>query len=262
MQLPGGLLRRGARVRDARLKPPTGHLELAIAEGSPGDLTRRVSEVLAMALHDVAGEPATVALVEELCVSDRQFLMLSVARLLGHRHLWRTVTCDACGEAMDIPIDLAALPVREAAEGFPFARVETSLGAVTVRAPTGADQAAVAGVADVDHAVRALLARCLPDGVTPDALTDGDVAAIEEALEEVSPAIALRVQAACPECGAEQILDIDPYHVAREPGARVLDAVHTLAAFYHWSEEAILALPLARRELYLARVDRARGMTS
>jgi len=37
--------------------------------------------------------------------------------------------------------------------------------------------------------------------------------------------------------------------------------VHTLAWYYHWSEAEILALPRARRQLYLSRIDRARGMT-
>jgi hypothetical protein len=47
----------------------------------------------------------------------------------------------------------------------------------------------------------------------------------------------------------------------RRSTSELYDEVHTLAWHYHWSEAEILALPRVRRQLYLSRVDRARGMT-
>jgi hypothetical protein len=277
MLLPGGLLRRGTRAREVALKPPTGRLELVAAEAGPrDDEARRVSAVLAAVLEHIAGEPPTPSLVDELCVADRQFLMIAVAQILGHDQIWKTVACAACGEAFDVTVDLSALPVCEAGEGFPFTSVETSVGRLTLRSPNGSDQAAISGIADAQRAERALLARCAArpatgaDGEAPrddspvdlDALTDDDLARIDAALEAVSPTVAIRLQASCPACRALQVVEVDPYRVMDAPGARALDAVHTLASFYHWSEDAILALPISRREHYLARVDRARGMTS
>jgi hypothetical protein len=50
--------------------------------------------------------------------------------------------------------------------------------------------------------------------------------------------------------------------VMRRSASELYDEVHALAWHYHWSEAEILALPRVRRQSYMSRVDRARGMTS
>lgn len=267
MLIPGGLVRDSARRRRAAWRPLDGRLELAVAEqGASGEsLPVRVSAAIAAALEHIDGEPVSIALAGELCVADRQFLMHRLAELFGMGHTWQTVICARCAERFDFDVRLGDLPVREAGAGFPFAEIETSIGVVRARVPTGADQAAVLEETGGEDAELALCARCVvaPASLSLDALTGEDIARIEDALEDVSPAVVTAVQAACPACGNAQEAKLDPYLVLRKPPAEsVLEDVHVLAASYHWSERDILALPRERRRFYLARVDRARGMAS
>ncbi|MGH9196195.1 MAG: hypothetical protein ACRD1T_10695, partial [Acidimicrobiia bacterium] len=83
---------------------------------------------------------------------------------------------------------------------------------------------------------------------------------IEAALEEVAPELATRVQAACIDCGSTNELFLDPYVCLSRAGTEIYSDIHVLASVYHWGEREILGLPRERRQLYIALVDRARGM--
>jgi len=78
----------------------------------------------------------------------------------------------------------------------------------------------------------------------------------------VSPWVVTELAASCPACGGTHPVALDPYVIMRRSASELYDEVHTLAWYYHWSEAEILVLPRARRQLYLSRVDRARGMTN
>jgi len=79
--------------------------------------------------------------------------------------------------------------------------------------------------------------------------------AIALALAEHGRAPDLTLVARCPACRALLELDLDPFGLlARElraGGERIFAEVHALAFHYHWSEDAILALPRPRRWKYL-----------
>lgn len=262
LRLPGGLFRDGQRLRSVRMREPCGDLELSLAEG-PGDrVPRRVSRALAAAVEHIDGVGATPEVVGELCVADRQFLMHRLAERLGFGNRWLTTQCGSCASPFDFPIELSALPVREAGTGFPLLSYETALGPLTLRVPCGADQEAAAEHTRVD--ARWLLARCLVDGdpSTLDSLGPAQLAAVEEQLEEVSPAVVTRLRAACPSCGAAQEVPLDPYFILGRSAEALLDDVHRIACVYHWSQAEILSLPTDRRRFFLARIDRARGFVS
>jgi hypothetical protein len=268
MLLPGGLWRDGSRRRDFAFRPMTGEVELAMAEtAQDGGVPARVTAVLAAALEHVGGEPAEPDLVRGLWVGDRQFLARQLAARLGRDEVWLTAACGRCGEGFDFQVRQSALPVKEAGPEEPRAEVETRLGPCRLRPPTGADQEAVAAIADDAEALRALAARCLvsveeapSQAGFPIELDDEELAAIEEALEAVSPEVALRVRARCPHCDSENDVWVDPYLGLRGRGDELFVEIHTLAAAYGWTEEQILGLPRARRQTYLRLVDRARGM--
>ena len=97
-------------------------------------------------------------------------------------------------------------------------------------------------------------------GELPEVLPASDLARIEAALDEVSPWVVTEVAGSCPACGATHPVALDPYVVMRGPASELYDEVHTLAWHYHWSEAEILALPRARRQLYLRLIDRSRGL--
>lgn len=273
MLLPGGLWRGGGRRRDFAFKPLTGEVELAMAEQAAPDpnVPGWVTGVLAAALEHVGGEPADRDLVRDLCVGDRQFLARRLAAHLGRDAVWLTADCGHCGEDFDFHLRQSALPVKEVEEETgqdqPWAEVATTLGTCRLRPPTGADQEALAALDDDGEALRTLVRRCLQSvagGPVEErerlALEDEDLEAIEEALEAVSPEVALTVRARCPECGGENDVWVDPYLGLWDRGDELFAEIHTLAAGYGWSEDQILRLPRTRRRIYLRLMDRARGM--
>ena len=263
MLLPGGLLRHGELRRRVRLREPDGFLELLIAEAprGTGSFHDGVSRVLGALVDDVEGESFGYEAAGDLCVADRQFLMHRATTALGMTHHWISTSCVECSTTFEVEVDFDVLPVGEAGPGFPFVTVDIEAGPLELRVPTGSDEVAIGTVGDGAEAERALLRRCVVRGELPEVLPAGDLARIEAALDEVSPWVVTELAGSCPACGATHPVALDPYVVMRRSTSELYDEVHTLAWHYHWSEAEILALPRVRRQLYLSRIDRARGMT-
>lgn len=251
ISLPGGLCTGDGRIeREAELKEVTGAVELAVAAcSSSATIPVAVTGVLAAALERLGEEAATPERVRALCVDDRRFLMARLAAALGRGGGWITGVCGECKEPFDVYVDAAALPVKNAGAGYPRARVSTSLGDLGFRVPTGADQEATAGL-DPSEAVAALATRLCEDR-DAGGWTDDDLAAIDAAVEDVSPRVATTVATACPECGAEAELPLDHYTVLGGRPLDVFEDVHALASAYGWGESEILGLPRDRRGVYL-----------
>jgi hypothetical protein len=264
MLLPGGLLRGGDLRRRVRLREPDGMLELLIAD-SPrrvGSFHGAVGHVLSALVADIDGEALGYEAAQGLCVADRQFLMHRATSVLGMAHHWIATSCAACGIRFELEVNYDALPVGEAGRGFPFVTLDTEAGPLELRVPTGADEVVIGTVNDNVDAERALLRRCIVRGAPPETLSPSDLARIDAALEDVSPWVVTELAGVCPTCGATHPVALDPYAVMRRSASQLYDEVHMLAWHYHWSEAEILALPRARRQLYLSRVDRARGLNS
>jgi len=221
-------------------------------------------------LERLGGETPTPGMIRELAVGDRQYLMRRLAVRLGIDQMWLNAYCRECAAPFDFSVQNSVLPVKEADEGFPYAQVETSLGACRFRVPLGSDQEFVASLQSDQEALRILLARCLVglDGapVADHAgligrLQDAEIGRIEAAMERVAPEVTTTAETACPECGALNVVQIDPYVCLSHGLGDIYSQVHVLAIHYHWSEADILRLPRGRRQVYLDLIDRARGMT-
>jgi hypothetical protein len=261
MQLPGGLVEDGKRQRDWAFRPVSGALELAVAEAGEGadGTPQAVTRALTLALEHLAGEAPTASRVGALCVADRQFLMRELDRHLGFAGGWFQVDCVGCGAPFDFRLDYADLPVQEAGEGYPVAQVDMDGRRLHFRLPGGADQETLAGLPEAQ--ARLWLLRQLAQ--EPDQLGEPDdalIAAVETALEAISPGVVLRLQSACPECGAANEAELDPYRVLSRRSEALLQEVHQIAMHYHWRETDILDLPRPRRQQYLQMIDRARGL--
>lgn len=265
-ELPGGAWMDGRRVRAAALRPVTGAVEQEIlgALDAAASWPEAVSAVLSAAVERLGDVPCSPALVDALPVGDRQLLLLRVAAALHGDAFWCSARCRSCDAWFDLRLLRSALPVKDAGAGFPFADVECGGAPVRFRVPTGADQRAVVGLSAAE-AERALLERCVvaPAGergrAAAAALGPEDRARVDEALDAAAPDVGTRVTTSCPECGAVQVADVDPWGALRWTARRLYEEVHVVAATYHWSEAEILALPRARRRLYLDLIDRQRG---
>lgn len=258
MALPGGLVRPdGAVDRTYKWKPVDGIVELALAAAAQARTRpESVSQALAGTLDLLGDGPATRERVDALCVPDRRFLMIELARELGLSFAWSTHVCSECGVRFDFPLDLAELPVMPASEHYPVALIATACGRVRLRVPTGADQIGLAAAEDDAMAADLLVRLCLsPCEVTDEdlihRLSSSDLAAIDAALEELAPRLPWAVEAPCPECRSSNIVAIDAAgwlaHLADGPTGDV----HEIAMAYGWSERDILALTRTQRLKYL-----------
>ncbi len=262
--LPGGLPNNGNLERKVRFRPLTGELEHALIEMAEGsDRPAYVTAVLEAVLDSIGGLPAITSTIENLCVADRQYLMLHLSILLGGEHLWLNATCSHCKEFFDIDIHRDELPIKPAGQGYPQVNVKLGGKDVGVRVPTGADQGHVVNLSDQD-AVLKLLQNCIHtvDGKPPAQdfianLSQSEIETIDTALDEASPAVCNQLVAHCPECGQEQYPELDHYALTGVERRFFYDEIHTLASHYHWSEEEILNLPRDRRRLYLDLINRS-----
>ena len=74
-------------------------------------------------------------------------------------------------------------------------------------------------------------------------------------MEKVAPQVDLELDLVCPECGHGFVAPCDTtvlfFDEMRIQGRQLLREVHSLAFYYHWSEEDILRMSRSRRRAYL-----------
>jgi hypothetical protein len=223
--------------------------------------------VLGSALESIGDQPADAEGVADLCVADRQYLMLRLAAMLDGEQMWLKVGCGHCDALFDVDVRRCDLPVKQAGQGFPQVTLRVKEWTIDGRVPTGADQECIGEQTEAE-AMQQLLQRCIrsvndepPGKEFINNLSEPDIEAIDEALDEASPAVCNQLLVTCPECGREQYAELDHYALAGMNEHYFYDEVHTLASHYHWSEAAILDLPQARRRRYLGMINRSAGMT-
>ena len=172
-----------------------------------------------------------------------------------------------CGCGADNEVSIPADAIEAAPVPAPGTRITVEVGGRTVNArpPNMADLAAIAGLADADIACAALLARCTDasndgGGDDDDSITDPDavLTALAARFYAMDPAADVRLAIHCVGCGTPLSVVIDfAAFVSRDIGQhvmRLLSEIDCLARAYGWTETAILALPPARRQRYVAMV--------
>lgn len=265
--LPGGLSNNGCLERQAKFRPLNGIIEQALIElGKGSDRPGYVTTVLSSTLDSIGDQQVNANSVENLCVADRQYLMLRLAALLDGEQMWLQVDCGFCAAPFDVEVRRSDLPVKEAGQNYPLVTLQLRTWTLEICVPTGADQERIRELAD-DQAIQQLLQSCIhlvnDEPPTEDfisKLTDSDIEEIDQALDKTSPAVCNQLLVNCPECGREQNAVLDHYELPGMDRYGFYDEVHMLASHYHWSEAAILDLPQTRRRLYLGKINRAVGI--
>ena len=266
VQLPGGLAENGRIERRAIFHPLTGRIEQSLIESArPQNRPAYVTDVLSHALERIGELPVDAATVSRLSIADRQYLMLRLAAMLNGEQLWLKVDCGHCHALFDVELRRCDLPIKEAGEGFPRVKLQLNDWEIKASVPTGQNQEGIGDLAEAE-AVHCLLHQCIcsVNGRPPtedfiSQLTEEDIAAIDEALDDVSPAVCDRLVVTCPECHQEQYAPLDHYaHIGLDEYF-FYGEIHTLASHYHWSEADILDLPQAKRRRYLELISRSSG---
>jgi hypothetical protein len=231
----------------------TGAVEVAVAEAAALAAPRaeRVTAVIAAVFGRVGGVACDAGLVRRLASGARVWLLNRAAGLFAADGTWFQATCGSCGRPFDFAARLSDAPRKRAGPAFPVVEVPTSLGPRRFEVPNGAHEEA-AGRRRGDPR-RVLAGLCgLADDAAAEAerLTEADLDRIEAILDDAAPDVADTVTTACPECGAETEVALDPLGWAFPRPERLIRDTHLIARTYGWSEEAILALPRGRRRAY------------
>jgi hypothetical protein len=183
---------------------------------------------------------------------DRRLLALR-EQTLGPR-LDAFARCPACGEALDLALDAAALATGSGGQPPAELSLEGLRFRLRFRLPNGLDLLAAESCLDVEDARRLLAERCLlePEGHE---LTEAQIAAMAAAMTEADPGAELLLDLQCPACGQawQEPFDVATFFRAEldVQARRLLREVHALARAYGWREPEILALTPRRRRVYL-----------
>jgi hypothetical protein len=222
-----------------------------------------VTRVLASCLGGSADWRATEDSVWEWTLAERLQGLLAIAIANGGEQPPWQMRCGGCTAAIEIdvaPSAFVALPQNDAVLcNAPDGRT------VTARLPRGSDQRTWrAAAGDPVTMVTTLIERV--DGAAPGPgwrVPADWLDPLADALADADPLTALQFHASCPSCGHVNVVDFDLegwiLGLLADEQERLIDDVHTLAGVYHWSEEAICALPPWRRRAYLARIEREAG---
>lgn len=207
-----------------------------------------IGAILQVCLSTPQGGSIAGTEIADWPVSKRRQGLLAVAVATNGPLRWVTTQCTdpACGEKLDLELDLIAFRQDWRTEEVPFEGGR-------LRLPRPAD------LAELRDAAPERLAHTLFEGTSPE--RGGWEAKAEAALAQADPLGDLELRAACPGCSGEvaEPLFLETFlltELALE-ASRLMDEIHVLAFAYHWTEPDIMALPETRRRHYLARIREA-----
>jgi hypothetical protein len=279
--LPGGYIDADKQLyRQVQLNPFNGEAEALVAAAPSGPAL--VSQVLALSIASIGPYQASLDLVRQLLVADRQYLLLKLRAATYGERIGAVLHCPqpACGNKMDIDFTVDDVPVTSVDPVQATYQVELTqdlaAGAgddtvkhgrtVVFRLPNGSDQEALAPLlADQrdEEAAVLLLQRCIQRigaATTPapawiEALSAAERAAIEQAMVQAAPRVELTMAGVCPECRQAFAIPFDLESFILQELHTSLDVltreVHYLAYHYHWGEREIMAMPRVRRRRYI-----------
>jgi hypothetical protein len=206
------------------------------------------------------------AAAERLPVGQRDACLLDLCQALFGPAAHAVAHCPHCAELMEMALSLPQLrvpgtpPAKELALAL---EVDDKAYQLHFRLPDSTDLAAIADCGNVDAAQAALLDRCVTQAqrgglpVEAAALPIEVIAALAQTMADADPQAATELALECAACGHRwsEVFDVGHFllHALDNWAQQLLDQVHVLAKAYGWTEDAVLALPPARRARYLER---------
>jgi hypothetical protein len=208
-----------------------------------------------LALALLAAEPdVDPAAAAKWTVGERDSRLLELReRALGPR-MALVATCPACEERVEAALEVGDLRVEGGGSVEEELHLEVAGRRLVARLPTAGDLVAIEQAEDVESARLDLLERCILDS-EEDPPDERVGAAAAARMAEADPQADIRLALSCPACGADWEEQFDPVSFFWQEldawALHLVRDVHELASAYGWSEADVLALPPARRRLYL-----------
>lgn len=260
--LPHGLQTDGSWVRTAELRELNGYDEEEMIESWGRPAFARSMALLERALtlegeaksdrvHDVTG----------LTMGDVTALVLQLRRLTFGDVIQCVITCPSCTQEMSVDLAVGRLLLEPAREPATTCTVTADGHTVSLRPVTGEDLLRLRYRGDEmgspEEVVKSCVVSCEPP--LPEKMSDELLAKVGSALSELDPQADLVLDLTCPNCKHRFGAPFFPEDFfLREIDARRSQfemEVHWLALNYHWSEEAILSLPISRRKRYVELIN-------
>jgi hypothetical protein len=248
------------------VREATGADELIVLEPSRSPVATVVTLASRLTTDSQGRTPAW----EELPAADVGAIALTIRQAWLGERISADARCPSpgCLERMDIAFEIPAyiahhLPRTYAGAGpgedgwFQLAAAPGSFPApVSFRLPTIGDLRAALASADPERCLRE---RCVRPAAVPAAVARR----VSRAMSALAPSLTGQVTMRCPACGAHDELQFDPVSYSltelRAAAAGLYGEVHLLASAFHWTEDAILALPRGRRARYAEQIRRDRA---
>ncbi len=192
-------------------------------------------------------------------VGQRDRALIDFRRQLFGDQLSMIVQCKACNEQMEL--ELTTQQILLGTPGSPSEALIFQHDGIEVhfRLPDSADLIVVAGLQE--NRTEALLARCIghvsKDGITLQLgeLSTTIIDGIIDAMERADPQANVEIPVTCLACSSQWNANFDIvgflWNEVDAWAKRTLNEIHLLATAYGWTEQEILLLPSARRQLYV-----------
>lgn len=199
-----------------------------------------------------------------LTLGARDAALLRLRRSLFGETIAALADCPQCGARSEVALAHAELEDEVTRAGGAPDVIEVEHGGIALRCrPLRARDIPALEAAREPARIAAAVLRCCVVAAARDgaAMPVADLPAevgeaAAQAVLAADPCAELLLDLACPDCGAAWQAPLDPAaFLWRELDAwalRTMDEVHRLAAAHGWSERDCLAVPPARRAVYLA----------
>jgi hypothetical protein len=205
----------------------------------------------------------------QLTLGRRNELLLTLRERCLGAAIVGIARCPRCGDAVEVGFEHAQMGVDAAVDTLPLDAPthELQFGnyIARFRLPNSADLRGLGDAVDEITLGRRLVERCMIEvrrGTTrcaPRTWPDELVEAVADRMGELDPHADITLAVQCASCAHEwqQALDVGEflYSEFSARARRLLDEIVRLAAAFGWSEREILALPPARRQSYLERLE-------
>lgn len=244
-------------------------IDLDLSAASQPDV---VSRLIQDCLFDKQGQRFDMDGIWQWTVKRRLQGVLAIASATFGNRLNLTSHCtqSGCGEQLEIELQLqdfidADDTLTICCEPAPDVWLE-------LRLPTGQDQwqwqqyAIEQGSSTLlQHMCRTLIVQCNNKPLTAESQFAQEwLEQIDDTLEAADALTALTLSAQCPVCEStnEIPLDIETrlLSLLATRQQHLLEHIHLIASVYHWSEQEVMQLPVARRNFYVGRITRGTGI--
>ncbi len=262
-QIPNGFLAGDSWVRQAEIRELNGfdeqHLAFSQSYFPPFRTTLLLERVVSF-----SSSPKKLDLhetVRNLPVGDRVALILHLQKITFGDVLHCMLQCPSCKEqlSIDISVDSLLQPANPNSQtAYPF---ELEGFALKVRPVSGLDLEAIALDKNVPNPEEKLLRSCIlfSEPPLPETLSSRFLEQIGTKLAEIDLQSDLTLNVNCPACskGFQAPLDIEDFFFQEVAGRyhQLEREVHWIAFHYHWSEKAILSLPMSKRKRYVELIN-------